>query len=149
MLWLNFCNIRLTLTCDNYISKVTTFDPKGVDEYILASLKFFTSHLQRPLFLRLFLALSVECRRVTTLGAQSPRVLNPMILASTFTQTGNYVKITIGIVLVPITRIAFGFFLTEKVLVSAIFVIDHLYSHPLPVVGITILVMTVGIVEVT
>ena len=76
-------------------------------------------------------------------------MLNPMILASTFTQTGNYVKITIGIVLVPITRIAFGFFLTEKVLVSARFVIDHLYSHPLPVVGITILVMTVGIVEVT
>jgi hypothetical protein len=71
-----------------------------------------------------------------------------MILASTITQTGNYVKITIGIVLVPITRIAFGFFLGEKDLATAVFVIDHLYSPPLPIDGITILVMTVGIVEV-
>jgi hypothetical protein len=72
-----------------------------------------------------------------------------MILASTFTQTGNYVKITIGIVLVPITRIAFGFFLTVKDLATAVFVLDHLYSHPWPTVGNTILVMTVSIVEVT
>ena len=41
------------------------------------------------------------------------------------------------------------FFLTEKDLATAVFVIDHLYRHPLPIDGITILVMTVSIVEVT